>query len=119
MMPNAGLSRAWEPWNRVEVGEIAQYLKWEYGKGTTVGYLDGQLVPRGPTRPSVMSGWMSRLRGLSTAIQGLMVARLATDLQREMGLLVQWKRGELGSDELVIRLEELELETRIPPNLCP
>jgi hypothetical protein len=36
-----------------------------------------------------------------------------------MGLLVQWKRGELGSDELVIRLEELELETRIPPNLCP
>jgi hypothetical protein len=119
MLPSDGIRRAWEPWTRADVGEVAQYLRWEYGEGTTVGFLKGQIVQRGRSRRSTTSGLIKRLRGISAAIRGRVVARLTADLQREMGLLVQWKRGELGSDELVIRLEELELEARVPPNLCP
>jgi len=47
------------------------------------------------------------------AVRTRVAAAPAPDLQRELRLLAQWKRGELATTELVDRLEDLEFKTSV------
>jgi hypothetical protein len=94
--------------------EIARYLRWEYGEGTGVGFLIGGRSRRGGSRPKRRVRVVGRLEGLSASIGARVAARLMHGWGRELTLLVQWKRGELGTVELVDRLEELQRATNRP-----
>jgi hypothetical protein len=99
---------------------LARYLRWEYGEGTGVGFLKSWAIGRASYDAKRRFGMIDRLTGLSAAIKARMTATLLDGWRRELTLLVQWKRGELGTLELVNRLEELQRKTKSPvPNPGP
>ena len=93
-------------------GEIARYLKWEYGDGTSLGFLNGWTADRESSRPRRL-GFIERLRELRAAIKVRVTTRPMDDWGQELTLLAQWKRGELRPHELVDRLEELDRMAKI------
>ncbi|HWM53535.1 MAG TPA: hypothetical protein VNP71_10285 [Thermoplasmata archaeon] len=101
-------------------GEIARYLKWEYGEGTGLGVLNGWVAQSGPPSRKGRLGFVDRFARLPAAIKARVAARQIDGWGSELVLLAQWKRGELSPLELVNRLEELQRRTGIPgPSLCP
>jgi hypothetical protein len=101
-------------------GEVGHYLRWEYGKGTGIGYLR-TLVPR---RRKTTARWASRLidrlSKVSDAIRRASRRRRHDDLEPEMSLVVQWKQGRIRTVELVGLLEDLRRaepvqETQLAP----
>src|SRR5256886_12307639 len=93
-------------------GEIARYLKWEYGNGTGLGFLTGWTADR-ESSPPRRFGFIERLRELRAAIKVRVTTRPIDDWGQELTLLAQWKRGELRPHELVDRLEELDRMAKI------
>ena len=94
--------------------EIARYLRWEYGEGTGVGFLSGLTAKPRPFLSGRRFRFSDRLVRFSASIKARVAAKLIDGWVRELTLLVQWKRGELGTWELVDRLEELQRRTRGP-----
>jgi len=94
-------------------GEIAQYLKWEYGDGTGLGFLKGSIAQRERAWDGHRFRFFHRLARLSAGIKARLAARLLDGLGRELTLVALWKQGKLKTPELVDRLEELRQETRI------
>lgn len=113
MVPQFGTAAVRERPILGDGGEIARYLKWEYGDGTGPGFLTGWAAERGPSQHARRLGFIDRLGGLSAAIKARVAAKLMDGWGRERTLLAQWKRGELGTLELVNRLEELGRNTKI------
>ena len=108
-----------EPLTSPQNEELARYLKWEYGDGTGVGFLNGHATSGRRARRLTERRFIEPLRRLSKAVRARIAAKPEAEFQRELSLLVQWKRGELGTTELVDRLEDLEFETAIAAaNLC-
>jgi hypothetical protein len=95
-------------------GEIARYLKWEYGDGTGLGFLKAQVAQRQPSQDRHRFGHFRRFAGISAGIKARRAAKLLDGLGRELTLLAQWKQGKLRTPELVNRLEELQRETAVP-----
>jgi len=93
-------------------GEIARYLKWEYGDGTSLGFLDGWAAERESSRPRRF-GFIERLREVGAAIKVRVTTRPNDDWGQELTLLAQWKRGKLRTHELIDRLEELDRMAKI------
>jgi hypothetical protein len=100
--------------------EIARYLKWEYGEGTGMGFLNSWAIRRAPSHSERRFELVDRLGGLSASIRARLAAKLVAGWRRELTLLIEWKRGDLGTLELVDRLEALQRRTEtLVPNLSP
>src|SRR2546428_4893224 len=101
-------------------GEIARYLKWEYGEGTGLGVLNGWTAQRrAPPRKSRF-GFVDRFAPLPAAIKARVAARRIAGWGSELTLLAQWEPGGLSPLELVNRLEALQRRTGIQaPSLSP
>ena len=101
-------------------GEIARYLKWEYGEGTGLGVLNGWTAQRRSPPRKGRFGFVDRFARLPAAIGARVAARQIDGWGSELALLAQWKRGELSPLELVNRLEALQRRTAIQaPSLSP
>ena len=101
-------------------GEIARYLKWEYGEGTDLGVLNGWIAQRGSPPRKGRFGLVDRFARLPAAIKARVATRQIDGWGSELALLAQWKRGELSPLELVDRLERLQRRTGIQaPSLSP
>jgi hypothetical protein len=114
MMPGYGAVVVGERYRLGHGEEIARYLRWEYGEGTGVGFLSGLAAKPRPFLSGRRFRFSDRLEGLSASIKTLVAAKLMDGWVRELTLLVQWKRGELGTMDLVDRLEELQRRARGP-----
>jgi hypothetical protein len=114
MLPEYGAAVVRERYTLGHGEEIARYLRWEYGEGTGVGFLSGLAAKPRPFLPGRRFRFSDRLEGLSASIKARVAAKLMDGWGRELTLLVQWKRGELGTGELVYRLEELQRRSEGP-----
>ena len=112
MMPQYGMAVADARSKFVTGGEIAQYLKWEYGEGTNLAFLKAMAAERRPPWRPRRSGLLDRFGGLAALIKARVASTPIDAWERELTLLAQWKRGEFGTPELVDRLEALERRSR-------
>jgi hypothetical protein len=112
-MPRYGTAVVRERLGLDDRGEIARYVKWEYGEGTNVEFLRGWAAEIGPSKQRRRFEFSGRLGGLSTGIKARVAAKFMKGWRRELALLAQWKRGELPTPELINRLEELDREAKI------
>ena len=101
MLPLSGARLVSERWAQRDGGEVARYLTSEYGAGTGVGFLKGLAASGRSSRRKINVRLIQRLRGFMEAVRTRVAAAPAPDLQRELRLLAQWKRGELATTELV------------------
>src|SRR5437879_13314324 len=68
MMPQDGMAVADARSKFVTGGEIAQYLNWEYGEGTHLGFLKAMAADRRPPWRPRRSGLLDRFGGLAALI---------------------------------------------------
>ena len=113
MLPLSGARLVSERWSQRDSGEVARYLALEYGRGTGLGFLHDLAASGRSSRRKMNVRLIQRLRGFMEAVRTRVAAAPAPDLQRELRLLAQWKRGELATTELVDRLEDLEFRTSV------
>jgi len=113
MLPLSGARLVSERWSQRDSGEVARYLALEYGRGTGLGFLRDLAASGRSSRRKMNVRLIQRLRGFMEAVRTRVAAAPAPDLQRELRLLAQWKRGELATTELVDRLEDLEFKTSV------
>ena len=113
MLPLGSANLVSERWTQRDTGEVARYLVLEYGTGTGLGFLKGLAASGRSSRRKMNLGLIQRFRGFLESVRTRVAGAPAPDLQPELSLLAQWKRGELATTELVIRLEELEFESSV------
>ena len=112
MMPQYGEAVIRERLGLDDGREIARYLKWEYGEGTGVGFLNGRVSVREPAKHATRFEFIERLGTLTATIKKWVAVDQLKRWGRELTLLAQWKRGELGTLDLIDRLEELDREAK-------
>ena len=113
MLPLSGARLVSERWTQRDSGEVARYLALEYGRGTGLGFLRDLAASGRSSRRKMNVRLIQRLRGFMEAVKTRVAHAPAAELQQELSLLAQWKRGELATTELVDRLEELEFESSV------
>lgn len=101
----AAVARERSRWH--EDGTLARFVRWEYGEGTGVGFLEVQAVTGGGTRKGPRMGIFGRLAGRSRARDARAIPTGWDGVEVEMTLVAQWKQGAIRTQELVERLEEL------------
>src|SRR2546428_14158114 len=72
-------------------GEIARYLKWEYGEGTGFGGLKGWTAQRRAPPRKGRFGLFYRVARLPAAIRGRAAARRMDARGDEVGCLARWQ----------------------------
>jgi len=113
MLPLSGARFVSGRWTQRDGGEVARYLTSEYGRRTGLGFLNGLAASGRSSRRKMNVRLIQRLRGFMEAVRTRVAAAPAPELQEELRLLAQWKRGELATTELVDRLEDLEFKTSV------
>jgi hypothetical protein len=94
-------------------GELARYLRWEYGEWTVAGFLSDWVPERESSQHTRRLRFVEHLGRLRPAIKARSTTKTIVRLGQELRLLAQWKRGELGPSDLVNRLEELDRKAKI------
>src|SRR3989449_7890506 len=82
-------------------GEIARYLKWEYGEGTGFGVLNGWTAQRRSPPREGRFGFVDRFARLPAAIRAGGATRRIYCWGAELGLLAEWKTAGIEPVEAV------------------
>src|SRR2546422_7723810 len=84
MMPQYGTAAVRDRPVMDKRGEIARYLKWEYGEGTGLGFLNGWAAELESSRPSRRFRFIDRLGGLGAGIKARVIAKSAVSRRQEL-----------------------------------
>jgi len=98
-------------------GEIARYLKWEYGEGTGLGVLNGWVAQSGPPSRKGRLGFVDRFARLPAAIKARVAARQIDGWGASWS---SWRNGNAGTQPVGTgqSARRIATEDGIPGRVC-